>query len=458
MNDQTTAEPKTPDLRRVVLDLLLSRSDYPTRQFGEYAQRAGLPDRDRSLARQLLAGALRWAPRLDAIYQPYCSRRVQDDALTWTLRLGVLQLFFLSNVPPHAAVHSTLQAARPLLRERLGFANAVLRALTKAAQAEQPMQEAFSRKRLVVGRRSWFFDRPLFHDPAIRPVGHWAIELAFPPPLVRRWFDQVGEETALARMHSLNQIPPIWLRVQLARTSKDELLKLFQAEGLEVHDCDHPRLLRLVRPGRSLDQLPGFQQGQWAVQDRTSLESVELAQPLAGERILDLCAAPGGKSFALAELTAGQAEIVACDVSAQRLAQIQPEAERLGHELRTHLLAEDGSGLPEGPFDLVVLDVPCTNTGVLHKRLEARSRFRADEVHRATTQQNLIRKRLIKELLKQGCRPRVLWTTCSLEPEENQDMTARFARQANYRIEEQRTFEPDGLRSGGFAAILVPES
>ena len=452
-------EDRKPDLRRIVMELLLERGDYPTRRFGAAVQAAGLDARDRALARQLLGGVLRRAVQLDAIYEPYCNKRVTDDAVRWALRLGALQLFFLSNVPEHAAVHATIQAARPFLRERTGFTHAVLRNLQRKSKQEEPFSTEFSRRRLTVGRRSWWFDRALFSDPQKFPVDYHSQQQSYPVGLVRRWFDELGEEAALARMKALSATPPIWLRVQTARVSRDVALSALQEAGAEVEAVEHPRFLLMKRAGRELTALPGYAEGHWAVQDLTSFEAVEMAKPQAGEQVLDLCAAPGGKSFAVAELTEGQAEILACDSDADRLARLAPEAERLGHSIATEVVDGEAFAYPSRPVDLLILDVPCTNTGVLHKRPEARARFHRDELHRATTVQNLIRKAVQKIYLgPEGPRPRVLWTTCSLEPEENEEMAARLAKQAHYRVVEERRFEPDGLRAGGYAAILEPEA
>ena len=448
-----------PDARRMVLDLLLRAPDFPTRAFAEAVRRTGLAAKDVGLARQLLAGVLRHCYTLDAICKPYCKGRVTDDAVAWTLRLGAFQLFYLSNVPEHAAVHATIQSARPFLRERTGFANAVLRTLQRNAKREEPFSDQVARKRLTVGRRSWMFDKPIFSDEQNFAVDAWSERLSFPRSLVRKWFADLGEEKALQRMSALNELPPVWLRVNLLRATKDQVKAAFQEVGVEVVDHEHPRVLRLDKPGRDIGSLPGYAEGWWSVQDLTSLSCLELAQPKEGMRILDLCAAPGGKSFAAAELSGGKAEIVACDVSKHRLDRLQPEAERLGHNITTHLLEEDGSGLPDGPFDLIVLDVPCTNTGVLNKRLEARSRYHKDELHRATTTQNLIRKAVQKKYLARaegsGQGAAVLWTTCSIEPEENEEMAARMVKQAGMEMQAELRVEPDGTQAGGFAAMLL---
>ncbi|MCH2100585.1 MAG: hypothetical protein MK209_01485 [Planctomycetes bacterium] len=447
---------RKPDLRRVVMELLLDSRDYPTRRFGAAVRAAELGPLDRSLARQLLGGVLRRAVQLDAIYEPYCKKRVTDDAARWALRLGTLQLFFLSQVPEHAAVHATIQAARPFLRERTGFAHAVLRSLQRKSKQETPFSTEFSRRRLTVGRRSWWFDRSLFADPKKFPIDYHSQQQSFPVGLVRRWFDELGEDAALMRMQALGEAPPVWLRVHTARVTRSEALAALREANVEVEEADHPRFLLMRRAGIELAALPGYAEGHWAVQDITSFEAVEMAQPKAGERVLDLCAAPGGKSFAVAELTEGKADILACDIDSGRLARLSPEADRLGHTISVEV--GEPYQCPARPVDLLILDVPCTNTGVLHKRPEARARFHKDELHRATTVQNLIRKAVQKAYLSpEGQRPRVLWTTCSLEPEENEEMAARIAKHAQYRIVEERRFEPDGLRAGGYAAILGPE-
>jgi len=449
---------KAPDVRGSVLELLLNSPDFPTRAFAEEMRRAGFDSRDRGLARQLLSGVQRNSFLLDAIARPYCRRRVTDDSVRWAIRLGIFQLFFLSNVPEHAAIHTTIQAGRPYLRDKTGFVHAVLRAVQRGAKLEVPFSAELSRRRLTRGRRSWFFSEAIFDRPDVKPVEYWATQLSFPPSLVRKWFNELGEDAALARLRALNELPVIWLRVNTRRATRADVAAALREAGSEVEEAEHERFLILQRPGRDLASLPGFAEGHWAVQDLSSFEVVEAAGIQAGQRVLDLCAAPGGKSMAIAELTDGQARVLACDVEANRLANLAPEAERLGHDIECQVIDDSDGPLPAGPFDWIVLDVPCSNTGVLNKRLEARHRFDKDSLHRATTTQNLIRKRVQTEYCQPGRenRPRILWATCSLEPEENQEMAARFAKQAQYRVVHEQVFEPDGLRSGGFAAILEP--
>ena len=450
---------KQPNARRMVLDLLLSSGDFPTRKFGGFADKEGLTAQDRGFARQLLSGTLRNYRKLDVILEPYCKRRLKSEALRWTLRLGVYQLFFLEHIPDHAAVHSTLDSARPFLKELSGFANGVLRNLQRSARQEDslprdPYQEDFSRKRLIVGRRSWIFDRPLFSNPRQHPAEFLAEDMSFSSFLSHRWIAKLGQDGARQRMSWMNQVPPLWIRVNALRSSAKTVRTGLEEANVLVHPGSHPLSFRLEKHGGDITRLPGFAEGHWAVQDLTSLETAALANPQPKERILDLCAAPGGKSFAAYEFSNGEAEVWACDIHKKRLARLAPEADRLGHEISTQVLSADGGGEPAGHWDCILLDVPCTNTGVLHKRLEARGRFSKDELHRATTVQNLIRKAYFPRLL--GENTRVVWSTCSLEPEENQEMVARFVKQYSLRLEKEVLFEPDGLRAGGYAALLLP--
>ncbi|MCX8228894.1 MAG: hypothetical protein OTJ44_02975 [Planctomycetota bacterium] len=448
-----------PNARRMVLELLLSTGDFPTRKFGVFADNEGLTAQDRGFARQLLSGTLRNFRKLDVILEPYCKRRLKSKALRWTLRLGVYQLFFLEHIPDHAAVHSTLDSARPFLKGLSGFANGVLRNLQRSARLEEalpadPYQKDFSRKRLIVGRRSWMFDRPLFSNPLQHPAEFLAEDMSFPSLLSRRWVFDLGSDGARQRMTWMNQVPPLWIRVNSLRSSAEAVRASLEEANVLVHPGAHPQSFRLEKHGGDITKLPGFVEGHWAVQDLTSLETAALANPQPKERILDLCAAPGGKSFATYEFANGEAEVWACDIDEKRLGRLAPEADRLGHRISTQVLSANGGGEPDGPWDCILLDVPCTNTGVLHKRLEARGRFSKEELHRATTVQNLIRKAYFPRLL--GKNTRVVWSTCSLEPEENQEMVARFVKQYALRLEKEVFFEPDGFRAGGYAALLLP--
>ncbi len=451
----TSAAPDSRvDPRRLVLDLLLSRDEFPTRLFPNASERRGLDPRDRALARAILVGVLRHKRTLDCIFRPYANRRRLDRVVVTTLRMAVFQRFFLHSIPDYAAFGATLDAARPRLHRSLAFVNAVLRALQRGIVEENPDGKPPARDLLAEGGRSWRFDRPLFPDPAADPVAYWAAAASFPDFLVRRWFEAVGVPRALERMRLFNRTPPLTLRINPLRSNPQEVREELGKAGYAFLDGGGDHSLILRGTAEELTRLPGFSAGHWSVQDLSAQRAVALAEVRPGERVLDLCAAPGGKTFALFEQSGGAAEIVACDVDPDRLQRLRSDRQRLGHDVVIASLGKDGTSIPEGEWDLILLDLPCSNTGVLGRRPEARWRFQSGSLRRLVGIQRRIAEGVLKKAL--GPRTRVLWSTCSLEPDENQQGARRFARKAGLEIQAEEPMEPDATRSGGYAALLVP--
>ncbi len=441
MTDEKTAIRKSrrngpaPDPRKVVLKLMRSKRGFPTRRFAQAADREGLSPRDRGLARELLSGVIRQQRSLDALFDPLIRRDSIDPFVRWTLRLAIYQLFYMDRIPVHAAIDATLNAGRTMLRHALGFANAVLRNVDRAVEGDYL---AYMRK--------------CFDECSDDPIERLAVEYSFPSDLVDDWINEVGEAQAIARMQAFNQAPPMSLRVNSLRSSQKEILAAFAEAEIEAEACGENSIV-LISKRVNPASMPGFTEGWWSVQDLSSQDTIALSDPKAGERILDLCAAPGGKSFAAFEMSEAKAEVVACDVSEKRLQQIEPEAARLGHQLTCHTIQEDGGGVPDGEWDLILLDVPCTNTGVLGKRAEARWRFTDDYIDSVLAQQ-----KAIIQTAKKFCskKTRVLYSTCSLEPEENSEIAEYAAKELGLTLSKELKFEPDNRRSGGYAALLIP--
>jgi len=435
MASSSKRKTQSVDARSVVLKLLRSTRQLPTRRFASAADRDGLVGRDRALARELLSGVLRHQRSLDALYMPLVRRQSIDPLVRWVLRLAVYQLFYLDRIPPHAAIDATLNAGREMLRHAVGFANGVLRNVERATGGD------------YAG-----YMRKCFDECSDDLNERLAIEFSYPTELVSAWINEVGEEVAIARMKVFNKTPPLTLRANRLQSSREEVVAAFTEAKIEVETISDNALL-LKRARINPTELPGYAEGWWSVQDLTSQETIALAAPAAGERILDYCSAPGGKAFAALEIADGKAEVVACDNDQNRLEKIPPEAARLRHELKTIVSGDDGSGVPDGEWDLIMLDVPCSNTGVLGRRAEARWRYCADFIDGLLNQQKLIIELAAKH---RGEKTRVLYSTCSLEPEENSAMAAYAANLMGLTIAEERKFEPDETRSGGYAALLIP--
>jgi len=203
-----------------------------------------------------------------------------------------------------------------------------------------------------------------------------------------------------------------------------------------------------------LETLPGYADGLWSVQDEAAMSASLLLAPQPGESILDFCAAPGGKTTHLAELSCDRATIVACDVANGRLQRVRENAARLQlTSIQPMVVPKDGRDLPAGPFDAVLVDVPCSNTGVLNRRPEARWRFDQIGLEELVVLQT--------RLLLQACelvRPggRVVYSTCSMEPEENRGVvdTVLMAMK-DFRLDREIQHHPGRPADGAYQALLI---
>jgi 16S rRNA (cytosine967-C5)-methyltransferase len=381
---------------RVLDRTLASRS--PTDTFLDQAS-TDLDDRDRRLLRELVLGTLRWLRRLDQVIGSVASRPLDeiDPPLHSPLRLAVYQLLYLDRIPPHAAVNEAVEEARRRThRGGASFVNAVLRRV-----AEQPQLEAW----------------PIAETDVVR---HLATESSHPDFLVARWLEQFGEARTRELVAANNRPKPLHLLAFEDRGGRHRLAEALATEGVETEPSSLSPLGLVVRGGNPVDT-GAFARGDFYLQDEASQISALLPPPVAGEVILDAAAAPGGKSFAL--LAAEPAvEVRAAELSLARLGTLRANIARLG--CRLPLVAADASSPPfDRSFDRVVVDLPCTGTGTLRKHPELKWRVSSEEMGRLSGQaQRLLGG--VAPLVRPG--GLLVAITCSLEPEENEEVAAAF--------------------------------
>ncbi len=410
---------------------------------------------DRALAVDIASGVVRRGRTLDAIVQSRMSRpRHEVEPDLWrVLRIGAYQLLF-ARTPDHAAVDSTVELCRDLNRHRwTGFVNGVLRNIGRLISG--PCAEGLSSRTVPVESGQWLMlNEDIFPSPETS-MAEW-IGLAFSLPrfLSERWHRRFGTEPDQLIAICMKSISPpeTTLRVNSILATSSDVVQQLRDAGVSASTGNVEGAIRLDGTSR-LDTLPGYMEGHWCVQDEAAMSASILLNPQPGEQILDLCAAPGGKTTHLAELSRDQAIITACDVATGRLRRIEENAQRLRlSSIRTHLMGKDGNSMPDGPFDAVLVDVPCSNTGVLNRRPEAR--WRCDE----SSLRKLVN--LQTRLLLQACervRPggRVLYSTCSLEPEENRGVVdAVLSAMREFCLVEERLHLPGLPADGAYQALL----
>ncbi len=380
-----------------------------------------LDPRDRGLVTELVYGILRRRARLDFALQRLCSKplgKIEPKVLN-LLRLGAYQILELTRVPERAAVHSTVELARAERLERAtGFLNGVLRSLARQKETiPWPDAQKDAVAALEVGSS----------------VPRW---------LARRWVRELGAKEALALGDAMAQPAPFTVRVNTLRTGREDFLQALREAGFEGIPTEYaPEGVVLVSRGEG--RLPGDREGWWQVQDEASMLIAHLVAPEGGESILDACAAPGGKTTHLAALAGNGARIRALDLHSQRVALVASGAQRLGCsgiEARPWDLTKAPDFLTPGSFDAVLVDAPCSGLGVLRRNPEIRWRRTGKDIaHLADLQRIILRN--TAPLVRPG--GRLLYSVCTLTPEETADVVADFLKEhPGFVREDLRDFAP----------------
>ncbi len=411
---------------------------------------------DRRLATQLVYTVLRRRGSLLALLQPLIARPLErvEPWLLDVLMLGACQLALLDHVPPHAALHETVELAiefgRPSAR---GFLNGVLRACSTLIAPEKgdvPGPDALP----LEGGRYRRLARPVLPDPATNPVEYLAHGFGLPNWLAFRWSERFGAEEARRLGFWFAGPAPLTLRCNRLRTRRDDLLAALAAAGLTAEPGEAPQAVRL-REHAAVRELPGYEEGWFSVQDESAMRVAAALAPAPGSTVLDLCAAPGGKTTHLAELMKNKGRIVACDVEERRLETVTTLARRLGAKIIETVCIDPrrDESVPRGLFDAALVDAPCSNTGVLGRRPEVRDRLQPlDMRHLVMLQRRLLR--LAGERVRRG--GAVVYATCSIEPEENQEIV-RGARALGLTLEAEEVAVPGRPADGGYWARLRKE-
>jgi 16S rRNA (cytosine967-C5)-methyltransferase len=446
-----------PNARSVALQVLLDcrqRDAFVQELLDRNLAAANLSPADRRLATQLVYGTLRRQITLQALVEPFITRPTANvEPWLWdALRLGAYQIGLLDHIPLHAALNETVELAAHFGRPGAkGFLNGVLRAvagLMTPERADQPGADALPLEGGAYRRLA----RPVLPDPQSHQVEYVGLAFGLPPWLVRRWVERYPADECIRLGFWFAGPAPLTIRINPRRTTREAFLAACAGANLAAQPGDHPQAVRF-RDSVPVRELPGFGDGWFSVQDESAMQVASATEPQPGMTVLDLCAAPGGKATHLAELMQDRGRVVACDSDPMRLQTVTTLAARLGLTcIETRTVSRTFDNVPDGPFDAVLADVPCSNTGVLGRRPEVRHRLRPADLQELTALQEGLLLAAADRVRPGGV---LVYSTCSIEPEENGGIVRRvLSRRPELRLESEDDAVPGKPADGGYRARL----
>lgn len=358
-----------------------------------------LSPRDSALLSALVYGVLERRLTLDEIIRQYSKIPLRKIELKTKLilRMGLLQLLFMDKIPDSAAVNESVNLAKRLgLRQSAGFINGILRSVTRA-EVKYTLPDKSEGERYL------------------------SLKYSVPAELVRLWLNSYGENNAEKLCESLSGRPHISVRVNTLKTNTAALISSLESEGVECREAFLENALLLDKTG-SIERLDSFRNGLFHVQDLSSQLCVNILDPKPRHTLHDVCSAPGGKSLTAAQLMKNRGRIFSCDMYPHKLNLIKKSAERLGVDIITPLERDASCGKALPTADRILCDVPCSGLGVLSRKPEIRYK------------DNLLDSGLPEIQYKILCRSaeglcvggRLVYSTCTLNPEENNRIAERF--------------------------------
>jgi 16S rRNA (cytosine967-C5)-methyltransferase len=415
---------KSKNVRQLASEILLkvdTQKAYADILLDQSLRSESLNLADRNLLTELIYGTLRWRGKIDAKIAPFLSRPLfkTEPFVRNLLRLTFYQLLFLNKIPDYAAVNEAVDIAKTYRQKSAGFVNGVLRGFLRRNKTHTPVKSTDNSTALI------------------------AAEYSHPQWLVERWIGYFGIEEAKALMLACNERAPLVLRVNLPKSTRDDLLELLRTSDLVAIPTRASPLGITVSSGAPVETLPGFAQGHFQVQGEASQLVAYILDPQPGETILDACAAPGGKTTHIAELMEDRGIIIAVDTSARGVERIRENLARLDLHSVHASRADASRDLPAAldlTYDRILVDAPCSGLGTLRSHPEIKWQRGESDIKRLATLQIKLLQRLATHLKPGGI---LVYSTCTLTADENERVVESFMQQRDrFELEDAARYLP----------------
>ena len=369
-----------------------------------------LSRKDQALFSALVYGVLRWRGLIDWTINHFSKTRLNktDPVVLNILRLGLFQIMYLNRIPVSAAVNTSVEIAKSFASSRAaGFVNALLR---KAAGEYKKLP---------------------FPDPAKNPAYSLAVRKSFPEWLIKRWLNRFGLKETEALCDAINTIPPITVRTNSLRTTRDDIAKRLAGNVQQIENTTYsPDGIRFIKPNRSISEIKAFKDGCFQVQDEAAQLVTCLLNPLPGDIVLDACAGLGGKTGHIAQMMKNNGGLLAMDNQDNKLQRLESEMKRLGISIVTTCnydltIPFDRQFSYKGfsGFDRILLDAPCSGLGVLRRNPDAKWLVSGNRFNGYKERQINFLGNLAQLVKPSGA---LVYAVCSTEPEENEEVVKGF--------------------------------
>lgn len=408
-----------------VLRSIIEDRSYSNIAVDSAIKKAELDRKEASLATTLIYGSLQRKITLERIVEGLSSKKSKLDGFVLSVLLvGLYQILFLDRVPSSAAVNETVNIVKQSkFKFASGFVNAILR---KASANRDEILKSIDESRDI------------------------SYKYSCPVPLLKSLIADYGRDLAEGFLAASLETPKMFARVNTLKTTKDELFKVLESKGIECVESDVENAF-YTKNGGSLMSVPEFRDGLFYVQDLASQKAIDALNIASGMRVLDICSAPGGKSFTAAMYLNGDGEIVSCDMYEQRVELIEKGAKRLGINCIKTQVADASKSYDLGSFDRVICDVPCSGFGVIRRKPEIK--YKDESFEELQQLQFEILQNAVVYLKENG---KLMYSTCTVRCAENEQIIEKFLKaNENFCVEEMRTMMPQTDGTDGFFYCIL---
>ncbi len=382
-------------------------------------EKSGLSQRDKKFATMLFYGVLEKMLLLNYNIAVRSQRPLNeiDEEIIVALRMGMYQIFFADSVTDAAAVNETVSLCRRNgLDNAAGFVNGILRAAARDKEPKLP-------------------------DPKKGKNKYYSIKYSCPEEIIKLWRKSYGDDITIGMLSALSERPPLFVRVNTLKTTAEELICSLQKSGVKAESFGTVDNCLLVYDTGAVEKLPQFREGLFHVQDAASQLCCRVLDPQKNQTMLDVCSAPGGKSFTCAEMMENTGKILSCDLYQSRLSLVKSGAQRLGIDIITTKECDASELDADISADRVLCDVPCSGLGIIRRKPELR--YKKDLGLEALPELQYKILCRAAEYVKSG--GKLVYSTCTLDPAENSGIVRRFLSEHTDFCPEQIVL-PEGIK------------